>query len=92
MGISMIKIFLYMIPICICLVKYHSSRRVGLLYLVSVFFLQMVSEYLKIVYECGNVVGIVLWVLPTVVYAIVLFRNFKKTGTIDKSNYQQFEE
>lgn len=67
-----------MIPICICLVKYHSSRRVGLLYLVSVFFLQMVSEYLKMAYECGNGVGIVLWVLPTVVYAIALFRKSKK--------------
>lgn len=76
----MIKIVLYIIPICICLVKYHSSRRVGLLYLVSVFSLQMVSEYLKMAYGCGNVVSIVLWVIPTVVYAIVLFRKSKKDG------------
>lgn len=76
----MVKIVLYMIPICICLVKYHSSRRIGLLYLVSVFFLQMVSEYLKIAYGCGNVVGIVLWVIPTVVYATVLFRKSKQDG------------
>lgn len=71
----MVKIVLYMIPICICLVKYHSSRRVGLLYLVSVFSLQMVSEYLKMAYECGNMIGIALWIIPT---AIVLFVKSKK--------------
>lgn len=70
----MVKIFLYIVAICICLWRYYLNRRTGLLYLISVFLLQIFKEYLVAVYSWENAVGIALWILPTIIYAIVLFR------------------
>ena len=74
----MVKIVLYIIAICFCLTKYYFSRRMGLIYLASVFFLQIFKEYLVTVHGCGNVIGIVLWIIPTIIYAIVLFGKAQK--------------